>query len=128
MLPPAAKANQACEKIKNGGGLIDMFVNGMRTKSIYWSDGTSAGGYTCARFYSQNDRKYSCRSAKKDSVLEELVKPVKVRTPGIMEHIAANADDGGVLLKPHFAPAGQTMPANYYAAMLAAGPSQFPRG
>ena len=56
------------------------------------------------------------------------MKPVKARTPGIMVHIAVNGDDGGVLLKPHFAPAGQTMPANYYAAMLAAGPSQFPRG
>ena len=61
---------------------------------------------------------YYRNSTQKDSVSEELKKPLNQRTPGVMAHITACSANGGVLLKPHFLPKNQTMAADYYCNML----------
>ena len=90
----------------------------MRAKSIFWPGETWVGENTCARYNPQNDRMYYRKSTQKDSVSEELKKPLKQRTPGVMVHITVCSANGGVLLKPHFLPKNQTMTADYYCNML----------
>ena len=83
---------------KLSGELLDMYKEGMRTKRIFWSDETWVDENTCARYNPQNDRKYYDKSVSKDSVIEELKKPAKQRTPGIMVHITVCSAMWGVLL------------------------------
>ena len=90
----------------------------MRAKGIFWSDETWVDENTCARYNPQNDRMNYHKSTQKDSVSEELKKPLKQRTPGVMVHITVCSANGGVLLKPHFLPKNQTMTADYYCNML----------
>ena len=84
----------------------------MRAKGIFWSGATWVDENTCARYNPQHDRKYYHKSAQKNSVSEELKKPIKQRT------IAACSANGGVLLKQHFPQKNQTMAAEYYCNIL----------
>ena len=97
--------------------IVSMYADGMRTKRVFCADETWVDENTCARYNPQNDRKYYHKSVSKDSVIEELRKPIKQRTPGIMVHITVSSAQGGLLLKPHFVPSGTTMTAAYYCAM-----------
>ena len=94
------------------------FTKGLRARSIFWSGETWVDENPCARFSPQNDRMYYHKSTQKDSVSEELKKPLKQRTPGVMVHITVCSANGGLLLKPHPLPENQTMAADYYCNML----------
>ena len=76
-----SKAKRA-KRLQMEGELLAAYANVMRTTSIQWSDETWVGENTCARSSPRRDRKYYNRSGKKDSVLERLMKPADVRTPG----------------------------------------------
>ena len=98
--------------------ILGLYSSGMRTKRVLWSDETWVDRDTCARFNPQNERKYYSKGTKKDAVLEDLRKPVRQRTPGIMVHISVTAAGGGAMLKPHFVDPKKKMTADYYTSML----------
>ena len=87
-------AAKMAKRKKIAAELLDMYKEGMRTKRVFWSDETWVDENTCARYNPQNDRKYYCKSVSKLSVLEELKKPLKVRTPGVMAHITVSSATG----------------------------------
>ena len=114
-------SNSAAIKAKRekiAGEIVKMHQGGVRAKQIYFSDETWADQDSRARFNPQNERMYFPRSVKKSDVMDDLYKPLKQRTPGIMVHITVSAAGGGTMLKPHFVPHKQPINGTYYANML----------
>ena len=111
-------AAQRSKRKKLAQSILEMYRGGMRTYRIFWSDETWVDQDSRARYNPQNERLYFPKSDKKDEHIEELRKPLRQRTPGIMVHITATSASGGALLKPHFVERGKTMTSDYYCSML----------
>ena len=72
-----------------------MYAEGVRAKRAFRPDETRVDGNARARYNPQNDRKHYHRSVSKDSVIEELRKPIS-----IVIRIAVSSAQGGPALAP----------------------------